>query len=190
MGITVLEHLGRLGAVEMSLRRLGIDEAEDLAYAPSPSTSEDGEAEGTSPRKFKKKKGSKLKPHKSQINVAAAAEEHACGAVSAPPAATASLGVMHAAEPEPHHSASKVNFVDSLHAPASEIQGNEAFLADISSIAQHQLIFTCIRSASAHIAPLLSELKRHAHSYPKDHELSTLPAKCHAAYPNTLKTLL
>jgi hypothetical protein len=50
------------------------------------------------------------------------------------------------------------------------------------------LLYTRIRSVSAQLAPLLSELERRAQSHPA--ELSALLSECHTAYFTTRKTLL
>ncbi|KAF8903509.1 Sec34-like family-domain-containing protein, partial [Gymnopilus junonius] len=81
----------------------------------------------------------------------------------------------------------KMNFVGSLRALSSEIFKR---LSDqeISTTAQHLLLYTRFKSLSTLLSPLLGELERRSQAYPDT--LSSLLAECHSAYLSTRKALL
>ncbi|PPQ83679.1 hypothetical protein CVT24_001169, partial [Panaeolus cyanescens] len=81
----------------------------------------------------------------------------------------------------------RMNFVGSLRALSSEVSKRLAD-KDISTTAQHHLLYTRFLSVSNRLSPLLGELERRAKSYPD--ELSALLDECRSAYFSTRKSLV
>ncbi|KAF9526898.1 Sec34-domain-containing protein [Crepidotus variabilis] len=81
----------------------------------------------------------------------------------------------------------KMNFVGSLRALSSEIS-KRIIENDVSSTAQHHLLYTRFRTVATKVGPLLAELERRAQAYPD--ELGSLLAECHSAYFSTRRSLL
>ena len=81
----------------------------------------------------------------------------------------------------------KMYFVGSVRALTVDIS-RRLSEKDVSSTAQHHLLYTRFMSVSSQLAPLLGEFERRVQTHPD--ELSALLAECHASYFTARKSLL
>ncbi|KDQ55621.1 hypothetical protein JAAARDRAFT_59617 [Jaapia argillacea MUCL 33604] len=81
----------------------------------------------------------------------------------------------------------RMYFVGSLRALTADIT-KRLSEKDVSSTAQHHLLYTRFNSVSPQLSPLLGELERRARAHPA--ELSALLAECHTAYFGARRGLL
>ncbi|GJE92841.1 Sec34 domain-containing protein [Phanerochaete sordida] len=81
----------------------------------------------------------------------------------------------------------KMYFVGSLRALVADVT-KRISEKDVSTTAQHHLLYTRFTTVSSQLAPLLAELERRATAHPE--ELSSLLSECHSAYFAARKGLL
>ena len=81
----------------------------------------------------------------------------------------------------------KMYFVGSVRALTTDIS-RRLSEKDVSTTAQHHLLYTRFMSVSSQLAPLLGEFERRVQTHPD--ELSALLTECHSAYFAARKSLL